>query len=550
MSRSPLFDQVTRSVRFALMSKQQGLSLREAVERSAERETAYEVERRDRRAFLADVGRLALSAGFAAAGSAVSATSAVAARRGSSVNVGIVGAGLAGLACADRLAAADIRATVYEASGRVGGRQWSLRGFFPGQVAERGGEFIDNLHKTMLGYAKRFRLAREDVTKIPGEVIYFLLGRHHPEFEVVEEFREFVGIMHQDLRRLSRQPTADDFNDHDLRLDNTSLLEYLNGQNAAGVAAGAIAKAAIIEAYEAEYGLDAAEQSALNFLLFIHADRRSKFTPFGIFSDERYHLVDGNDAIATHLAAGLPGPIEFGLSLTRVRRAADGRIELTLWDGAQHITRAHDIVVLTIPFSVLRHVELDASLALPPEKLFAINELGYGTNAKMMVGFSSKPWRALNGNGASYADLPDAQATWETNPTRSTDSRAILTDYSSAARGARLATPNLQMEVERFLSDLHMVFPGASAGAAGVPGARLAHLEPWPSNPLTLGSYTCYKPGQFTTIAGREGTPVGNLFFAGEHTNSFYEFQGFMEGAALSGLHAAKAVLAALSKAA
>jgi monoamine oxidase len=41
-----------------------------------------------------------------------------------------------------------------------------------------------------------------------------------------------------------------------------------------------------------------------------------------------------------------------------------------------------------------------------------------------------------------------------------------------------------------------------------------------------------------------------NLFFAGEHTNSFYEFQGFMEGAALSGLHAAKAVLAALSKAA
>ena len=55
-------------------------------------------------------------------------------------DVGIVGGGLAGLACADALAAKGIAAHVYEAASRVGGRCWSLRGFFPGQVAERGGE--------------------------------------------------------------------------------------------------------------------------------------------------------------------------------------------------------------------------------------------------------------------------------------------------------------------------------------------------------------------------------------------------------------------------
>jgi monoamine oxidase len=546
MSRTPLFDSVTRSLRLAMLSKKQGHSLREALDRNAESAAACEMERRSRREFLADIGRLAVSGGVAAA--ATPGFAAGAAIQPSSVDVGIVGAGLAGLACADRLATEGVRATLYEASSRVGGRQWSLRGFFPGQVAERGGEFIDNLHKVMLGYAKRFSLAREDVSKVPGDVTYFLLGRHHPEADVVDEFREFVGVMHQDLRRLSPQPTAEEFNDHDLRLDNTSLLEYLNGHNAAGAAAGEIAKAAIIEAYEAEYGLAAAEQSSLNFLLFIHADRRSKFTPFGIFSDERYHVVEGNDAIAMHLAAGLPDQIEFGLALTRVRRAADGRIELTLWDGARHVTRAHDTVVLAIPFSVLRNVDLDASLGLPAEKRLAIKELGYGTNAKMMVGFSSKPWLLLNGNGASYADLPDAQATWETNPSRSTSTHAILTDYSSAARGFGLAPENLDVEVERFLSDVDLVFPGARVAAAGVPGGRLVHLEPWPSNPLTLGSYTCYRPGQFTTIAGREGPPVGNLFFAGEHANSFYEFQGFMEGAAVSGLDAAKAVLAAVAK--
>jgi monoamine oxidase len=50
-------------------------------------------------------------------------------------------------------------------------------------------------------------------------------------------------------------------------------------------------------------------------------------------------------------------------------------------------------------------------------------------------------------------------------------------------------------------------------------------------------------PGQFTTIAGLEGIPAGNLYFAGEHANSFYVWQGFMEGAALSGLDAAAEIL-------
>jgi monoamine oxidase len=33
------------------------------------------------------------------------------------------------------------------------------------------------------------------------------------------------------------------------------------------------------------------------------------------------------------------------------------------------------------------------------------------------------------------------------------------------------------------------------------------------------------------------------VHFAGEHTNSFYEWQGFMEGAALSGIDVAERIL-------
>ncbi|WP_411279476.1 FAD-dependent oxidoreductase, partial [Gemmatimonas sp.] len=44
-----------------------------------------------------------------------------------------------------------------------------------------------------------------------------------------------------------------------------------------------------------------------------------------------------------------------------------------------------------------------------------------------------------------------------------------------------------------------------------------------------------------------EATPVDNLYFAGETTDSFYSWQGFMEGGALSGLRAAAEVSADFS---
>src|SRR6185503_20182123 len=206
-----------------------------------------------------------------------------------------------------------------------------------------------------------------------------------------------------------------------------------------------------------------------------------------------------------------------------------------------------DAVVLALPFSTLREVELDASLALPDWKLNAIRSLVYGTNAKMMVGFNGRPWLAFGGNGESYSDLPNHQLTWETNPSKSSASRGVLTDYSSGVRGVNLNPHDAQGEAALFLGDLDQVFPGALTSAKrDGQGKFLVHLEHWPSNPLTKGSYTCYLPGQFTTLAGNEGKAVGNVFFAGEHANSFYDWQGFMEGAALSGIDAARAILQAI----
>jgi monoamine oxidase len=59
------------------------------------------------------------------------------------------------------------------------------------------------------------------------------------------------------------------------------------------------------------------------------------------------------------------------------------------------------------------------------------------------------------------------------------------------------------------------------------------------------GSYTCYRPGQYSTLADHIAKPAGNIFFAGEHTS---EFAGFMEGGVESGERVADDILKKLGR--
>lgn len=537
MARSSLFHRTIGALRLALASAERGEPLDEALPRAR-------ADALTRRRLLADAGRAALVLG-------VGALPVFAGGKGggrASASVGVVGAGLAGLLCARELVGQGFTVTVHEAAERVGGRCWSTRTRFPGQVAERGGEFIDTGHKTMIALAREFGCALEDIGKEPGAVRYRFAGELVDEAVVVEEFRAFVPAMRADLRRLSGEVTVDGFTPDDERLDRTSLEAYLAGANALGMVCPPRAREALRQAYLAEYGREPAEQSALNLLFFIHADRRAKFRPFGVFSDERYHLVDGNDRIVAGLAGQLGDRVRPGRRLQAVTQLADGRLRLAFAGGVE---ATHDRVVLAVPFTVLRGVALDGALGIPAAQRAAIRDLGYGMNAKHMIGLRGRPWRALGGNGSSYSDLADHQTSWETNPALADAGRAILTDYASGQRALRLDPARAAAEAERFLAACDLVMPGVAAAAArdrrGAPVSELAH---WPSHPLALGSYTCYTPGQFTTIAGLEGRQVGNLHFAGEHTDSFYSWQGFMEGACLSGLRAAAEVAGAELRAA
>jgi monoamine oxidase len=565
MARTPLFDRLARAASIAWFCDRRKISTREGLERVAEKTAWVAARRSSRREFLAGVSKVA----------AVGAVAGPLARWGialgrpaRNLDVAIIGAGLAGLSCARRLSKVGVTARLYEATGRAGGRCWSTNDpngsvdLFPGQVGERGGEFIDNLHKVMLGYASEFKLAREDLFDNPGEVFYWIhdpaTGTHqrHPEEHIVELFREFNAVIQDDLRLSSGAPTFTTATDYDRGLDSISIEEYLSGMNSGGQAADQVLRAALISAYDGEYGRESALQSALNFILFIKASRRSKLALFGVYSNERWHLIDGNGQIPERLAASLggyadqgAGPIEREMALADIRK--DGsQIKLSFANGQ---VRKHDFVVVTVPFSVLRtHVNLHPSLGIGafPQLAAAIQELGYGFNAKTLIPFTRRPWLAQGSQGTVYTDLDDVQIMFETNPIvpngapNPVEAPAIWTRYTSGNVGLNLSG-SVHAEVAACLAALEQAFPGANfAGAArkDQQGTFIAHREQWAKNPFAEGSYTCYLTNQFTRFEGEMGRRVGNLVFSGEHTNSFHIWQGFMEGACLSGIDAADSI--------
>jgi monoamine oxidase len=556
MAHSRLFTQLRESIRIANLANRARVSAHEACERAVEQRSEARDAGLKRRDFL-----LALGATGAALGT-VGARKAWATPRPGATRIAIVGAGMAGLACADTLRQKGYVATVYEANrGRVGGRI-STSHRFAGLAVEKGGEFIDGAHKTMLRYANELGLVREDLIKAPGEAFYYVGGQRYAEEAIVEEFRQLVPRMRDDFKSLNA-PTFYQHTPEEEALDRVDLASYL----AAKAGDLPLVRAILDVAYNIEYGVETSEQSCLALLLFLHLDRSSKFRPFGIFSNERFHIIGGNAQIPQGIAQRLERPVEFGATLTRLGRSASGEY-LLYFNGSTQPERA-DTVVLTLPFSVLRNVILEPSLGLSPDKTRVISQLVYGSNAKTMIGFYGRPWSTLHQcNGDVYADLPNLQSAWETNWTAA-GALAVLTDYSGGTRGRiqQVGTPsqplscsachsrdggpfldmhyeNLSLQGADFLADLEKVLPGVSAAAVrDASGQLLIERGHWMVQSNARGSYTANQPGYFTTMADLESEPAQGLKFAGEHTDSFYSWQGFMEGACLSGIRAANEVL-------
>lgn len=446
--------------------------------------------------------------------------------------VAIVGGGMAGLLCAYRLQQAGVRATVYEASRRTGGRMYSARGkLAEGQLCELGGELVDSDHLTMHALAREFGLQLDDLT-VGTEGLaadtFFFDGALVEEAELVARMRPLAQVLGSGIAAASSDENARAV------LDKMSISTWLSA--VAGLGETDLVRRILEVAYTIEFGLPADAQSSLNLLDMLVTDKLNPLVLFGD-SDERYHFHDGNDAVPTAVAAALGESVATDHLLTRVASRNTGHaLGFRTTNGDIEVVADH--VVLALPFTMLRNVDLTDLTSLTPARHDMIDQLGYGTNAKLMLQFARRVWQEHGAIGGAYCDAPPLQSTWDSSRGQA-GTAGVLTNFVGGARGLAMGDGTAEDRAREVLPWIDAVYPGAAA--AYLPNSALRMH--WPTQPFTRGSYSCYRPGQ-AMWAEQLGESIGSLHFAGEHTS--VDFQGYMEGAAESGGRAAQEVLDAM----
>jgi monoamine oxidase len=443
-----------------------------------------------------------------------------------SPRVVILGAGLAGLTCCHRLAQGGVYAEVWEARDRVGGRVVTGRDLFPalpGLTSELGAEWVNSGDAELLALAGELGLSLHDsYEEFDLADLYWFDGRRVLTRALTDDLERLTVACDEALAAFPnsgadlsyREPGGAE------ALDQTTAAAWLAGLGL-GRDAQRLAETLIL----ADYGRELDDQSALNVVSF--------FTSAGgDLYDERYLIAGGNDQVPTGLAARYTDRITLGRALLAATQRADGSWRLSAADGTEVLA---DVVVNTLPFTVLR--ELDLVADVPEVKRRCIDELGYGTNAKLMLPFSRRFWRDAGDNGFTVNDL--FQEGWDGAMLQGLAGGAFAT-FRGGDAGLAVGTGAVEERGAELLAQLETLWPGCSEALVGE-AVRAA----WPDDPFALGSYSCYRPGQWTGIGGAESEPIGTMFFAGEHTSVV--FQGYMNGAAETGAAAAADVLATRS---
>jgi monoamine oxidase len=437
-------------------------------------------------------------------------------------DVVVVGAGLAGLVCADALVAAGCDVAVLEARDRVGGRTFSRReGFADGQVAESGAEYLDAHHEVMLGLVARF-----GVPLLPGRVAddpaRTLLDHGGRLASLASVDRATSGKVGTDLERYDDalgtladlvdlgDPTAGPFAED---LDRRSAAAFL-----ADLELAPLARLVVGRELRCEMGVPPAELSLLHLAWSAAASRSG-----GPGASHAHRIGGGTQGLAEALAAELGGHVHVSCPVALVRTV--GRRVAVEVAGTAEVWDAGAAVV-AVPLPVLSRIELDPPL--PPELL----ALPYGQGGKVSIQYDRRLWLDQGCTGTVLSDRPYGKV-WEASSGMTGD-HGMLTALLTSHDGASFIA--LPRAADRVAAEVNRCFPGAS----GFAGHRVAH--DWSNDPWSLGTYAAFSPGQVSALWPLLRAPVfGPVVLAGEHTDCFV---GWMEGAARSGLRAAADVLA------
>ena len=424
----------------------------------------------------------------------------------------VIGAGIAGLTVANALTHGGIECVVVEARDRIGGRLHTVN--LAGSPVDLGGSWIHTpVGNPMRAFADQAGVRCRSANPLP-ELAGFDCGegRRLSAAEVGESLRlqleDFPQARGRLLAELGPDASAAD-----------GIEAFVAG---AGLAPGPARRArqalrALVEGESA----DLAERQSLRWM-WNEMEYEGHY--FGDVPEGGYRRLVEAMAAGVDLRLGVD-VAEIACSAGGVRvRGADGASE----DGSH--------VVVTVPLGVLKRGAPRFRPALPPDRLAAIERLGFGRYEKVALRFDEPFWRTA---GLPHAMIfprdSGAPAVWAIGlDAFGAGPVLVFQIFHSAARHVLGAAPD---DAARWALDLL-----ADAIGRPCPAAAAVAVTSWSDDRHSGGAYTHIPPGANPADADVLGEPIGGrLLFAGEHTQSTR--LAYADGAMTSGIREAKRLL-------
>jgi len=234
--------------------------------------------------------------------------------------------------------------------------------------------------------------------------------------------------------------------------------------------------------------------------------------------------VGGNNRFIQAIAEQVP-EVKMNKQVSAIINTNKG-VKVNCKDGSSYSAKH---CICTVPFSVLRYIDIQAPLSQLQRA--AIKQLNYTAITQTHFEVHDDSWLD-DGYAANMWFDQEVGRIFASKGTNGSVQHLVSWVNGDAAKILDKLTE--QEAIAHIHRQLIKQRPSLKNKIKPV------YLQSWGNNPFAKGAYSSFSPGQVQRFAGKMGESVGNLHFAGEHTQ--HNYSG-MESALVSGLSTASHVI-------